>query len=114
MDLKIINSVTSHPASPVILAGVTQMEAYIGRRAGQGSHRQGKNENSLEESKSSGDDGFSLAELQRFHWLGLLLGKWKIFLLSGAVKQLHFLFGVIDVEWWVCGSLCRPSNANCS
>lgn len=32
--------------------------------------------------KSSGDDGFSLSALQHFNWLGLLLGKRKVFLPS--------------------------------
>lgn len=43
---------------------------------GQGNYQQGKNfKNSLEKSKSSGDNGFSLDELWYFiHWLMAELG----------------------------------------
>lgn len=43
--------------------GLYKMATLIERRAGQGSHQKDKNESSLEESKSSGDDGISLAKL---------------------------------------------------
>lgn len=43
--------------------GLYKMVTLIERRAGQGSHQKDKNESSLEESKSSGDDGISLAKL---------------------------------------------------
>lgn len=61
--------------------GLYKMATLIERRAGQGSHQKDKNESSLEESKSSGDDNFSLSELQSLHWLGLLLSQRKVFLL---------------------------------
>lgn len=56
------------------------MQDLYRKEVGQGSHQQDKNEISLEESKSSGDHGFSLAELWRFYWMGLLLGMRKTFL----------------------------------
>lgn len=52
--------------------GSTTWKAFIVRRVGQGKEviSEEKNESSLEESRSSGDHGFSLAELRHFPLAG--------------------------------------------
>ena len=57
--------------------GYTTGEGFYSKEGGtrKGSHKQGKNESSLEESKSSGDNSFSLAELHPFPLAGLVDGQ---------------------------------------
>ena len=52
------------------------MEGFYSKESwtGKGNHQQGNNESSLEESKSSGDNVFLLAELQPFALAGLVAG----------------------------------------
>ena len=84
----------------------TKQKAFIERRMGQRTHQQEKKESSLEKSKSSGDNGFSLAKLQHFHWLVLLLSRKKIFLpAAGTVKKLYFLFKSVKVHLLRMGSV---------
>lgn len=63
-----------------------------------------KNEISLRESKSSGDNGFSLAELQCFHWLDLLLGKKKSSFCWSS-KVVAFLVQELKMWPFLLGSL---------
>lgn len=52
------------------------------------------------------EEGFPLAELRCFHWLGLLPGKGKIFLPpAGVVKYLPFQF-------WSTGHLSSGGGCN--
>lgn len=62
------------------------MESFSSKEGGtrKGSQQQGKNESSLEESKSAGHNSSAAS-----HWLGLLLGKKEVFFLLLE----HFLFG---------------------
>ena len=59
------------------------MEGFYSKddRTRKGSHQQGKSESLLEESKSLGDDNFSLAELWCLALAGLVVGKKEVFLL---------------------------------
>lgn len=50
--------------------------------------------------KSSGDKGFSLAELRFFHWLGFLLVQKKIFLLPPGVVKWIIHLPVGDAKVW--------------
>ena len=77
-------------------------KAFKVKRVGQGKKViiKGKNESSLEESETSGDNGFSLAKLRNFLlalsiFYFLLLARKEVFPPpAGVVKWLHFLFGV--------------------
>ena len=83
-----MNQAMSHLANKSVLQGDT-----YNRLLEQGSHqlkkkkKKERKESSLEESKSSGENSFSLTELQCFHWLHLLLGEKEDFLPpTGQVK----------------------------
>lgn len=76
--------------------GLYKMEAFYRKEGQTEKSLARKNESLLRESKSSDDDGFSLAELLHFHWLGLLLDTKKILLPPlGAIRKLHFLLGSV-------------------
>ena len=83
-----MNQAASHLASREALRGLTAWKAFIVKRVGQGKEAIARmDESSLEENRSSGDNGFSLAELQCFCWLDVLLGKKKVSIPpAGAVK----------------------------
>lgn len=61
------------------LRAYPRWKAFIEKSVEQRSCQVERNGNSLQDSRSSDDDGFSLAELWCFHWLRLLLGMRKTF-----------------------------------
>lgn len=74
-----MNWAASHLESRKIFHGLVKMEGFYRKEGGTRKLSARKNNRLLEESKRSGEAGFSLAELYCFHWLGLLLGEKKRF-----------------------------------
>lgn len=81
-----MNLAVSHLASREMLQWVIQAGRVLQRRAGPGSHQQEKKKSSWKESKSLGNDGFSLAELHEFLLAGLAAGQKENLSPVGRVK----------------------------
>lgn len=81
-----MNLAVSHLASREMLQWVIQAGRLLQRRVGQGSHHGEKKQSSWKESKSLGNDGFSLAELHEFLLAELAAGQEENLSPVGTVK----------------------------